>query len=221
MLNASVGVQRVIGRVRRPTSQESTRVASTPHSQPGHLTRSATRWHRLICFCDPNAAGARSRCRPWPSRARSRSEPALGRLGHERTVAVAVAGIVLGASFLSVAPGRRRRATPAARPATDPRRASASAARSATTATRTAASKRTTPMRRPTKPRPQPPRRLHLRQARARGQRRSRASTISRAVDPAAAGRRLRPDRRGARSSTTARCSSPSRSTPRSPTAVA
>jgi murein DD-endopeptidase MepM/ murein hydrolase activator NlpD len=31
---------------------------------------------------------------------------ALVRLGHERTVAVAVAGIVLGASFLSVAPGR-------------------------------------------------------------------------------------------------------------------
>ncbi len=30
---------------------------------------------------------------------------ALGRLGHERTVAIAVAGIVLGASFLSVAPG--------------------------------------------------------------------------------------------------------------------
>jgi murein DD-endopeptidase MepM/ murein hydrolase activator NlpD len=37
--------------------------------------------------------------RPLPIRA------ALGRLGHERTVAVAIAGIVLGASFLSVAPG--------------------------------------------------------------------------------------------------------------------
>ena len=33
----------------------------------------------------------------------------VARLGHERTVAIAVAGIVLGASFLSVGPGRLRR----------------------------------------------------------------------------------------------------------------
>ena len=61
----------------------------------------------------------------------------LARLGHERTVAIAIAGIVLGASFLSVAPAApaARAATSVVPTATDRRRVSASVARSATTPT--------------------------------------------------------------------------------------
>jgi murein DD-endopeptidase MepM/ murein hydrolase activator NlpD len=104
LLNASVGVQRVIGRVRRPTSLESMRVARTatrsrptsPAPDPMASTHLRSRSHRRRrTFLLPSIAVLR----PFPIRA------ALGRLGHERTVAVAIAGIVLGASFLSVAPG--------------------------------------------------------------------------------------------------------------------
>ena len=106
MLNASVGVQRVIGRVRRSSSLESTRVVRTPtRSRVHYSTRdpmASTHLHlrsnrRRRTFVLPSLAGLRG-LRPVPIRA------VLGRLGHERTVAVAIAGIVLGASFLSVAP---------------------------------------------------------------------------------------------------------------------
>ena len=107
MLNASVGVQRVIGRVRRSTSLESTRVVSTPLRSrviypvrdPMASTHLHLRSHR------------RRRTLALPSVAMPRRFPlrtALGRLGHERTVAIAIAGIILGASFLSVAPGSPR-----------------------------------------------------------------------------------------------------------------
>ena len=116
MLNASVGVQRVIGRVRRSSSQESTRVVSTPLAS-GSVTRPATRWHRLISITDPSArrstfalpALAIPRHLAMPRLAIPRHlsiRTTLRRLGHERTTAVAVAGIVLAASFLSVSPGR-------------------------------------------------------------------------------------------------------------------
>jgi len=110
LLNASVGVQRVIGRVRRPSSQESARVVRTPSrirvSHPTrdpmastHLLLRSQRRRRTIAL--PNLVIPRH----LPIRA------ALRQLGHERTVAVAVAGIVLGASFLSVSPGRSDGAT--------------------------------------------------------------------------------------------------------------
>ncbi len=107
MLNASVGVQRVIGRVRRSSSQESTRVVSTPlRSRANYPTRdpmATTHLHlrsnrRRRTFVLPSVAIPRR----FPLRA------TLAQLGHERTVAVAIAGIVLGASFLSVAPGGPR-----------------------------------------------------------------------------------------------------------------
>ena len=170
LLNASVGVQRVIGRVRRSSSQESTRVVRTPTRSRVHVTRPATRWHRPISICDPTrrrrtfvlpSLAALRGLRPIPIRA------ALRRLGHERTVAVAVAGIVLGASFLSVAPAGPV-ATPAAPPATDPHPARRSADRSVTTATATAAWRRTTPTRPPTRRRGRCRRR---RRARARRER--------------------------------------------------
>ena len=105
MLNASVGVQRVIGRVRRPSSQESTRVVRTPSrirvSQPTRDPMAST--HLLL------RSQRRRRTIALPTLVIPRHlsvRAALRRLGHERTVAVAVAAIVLGASFLSVTPGR-------------------------------------------------------------------------------------------------------------------
>ncbi len=113
MLNASVGVQRVMGRLRRPVSQE-----PTPATTLQYRSRAAAR--RVRVSVDSAAASARSLPRTTHRRStrtwRSITLPAfprlslptlavLGRMGHERTVAVAVAGIVLAASVLSVTPG--------------------------------------------------------------------------------------------------------------------
>jgi murein DD-endopeptidase MepM/ murein hydrolase activator NlpD len=105
LLNASVGVQRVIGRVRRSPSHESTRVVRPPtRIRVSHTTRdpmASTHLHlrsqrRRRTITLP----ALSIPRPTSIRV------ALHSLGHERTVAIAAAGILLGASFLSVSPGR-------------------------------------------------------------------------------------------------------------------
>ena len=116
MLNASVGVQRVIGRVRRSSSQESTRVVSTPSRiRVSHPTRdpmaSTHLYHRSQArrstFALPALAIPRHLAMPRLAIPRHLSiRTTLRRLGHERTTAVAVAGIVLAASFLSVTPGR-------------------------------------------------------------------------------------------------------------------
>jgi murein DD-endopeptidase MepM/ murein hydrolase activator NlpD len=110
LLNASVGVQRVMGRVRRPSSQESTRVVRTPSRiRVSHPTRDSMASTHLL----PKSQ-RRRRTLALPTLVIPRHLPiraALRQLGHERTVAVAVAGIVLGASFLSVSPGRTDGAT--------------------------------------------------------------------------------------------------------------
>ncbi len=105
MLNASVGVQRVIGRLRRSSSQDSMsaiavptriRVARTTPAASSHLHLRTLRRRRSVAFVSlPTLAAIRALS------ARS----LLTSLGHERIVAIAVATIVLGASFLSVAPG--------------------------------------------------------------------------------------------------------------------
>lgn len=98
MLNASVDVQRVLGRVRRPPSQT---LATTTRPRRVPAAR------RLR----PSLAPARSGvARPWGALSVlfstiSAVRDALAGLGHERTVGVAVAAIVLAASFLSVGPG--------------------------------------------------------------------------------------------------------------------
>ena len=116
MLNASVGVQRVIGRVRRSSSLESTRVVSTPSrirvSHPTRDPMASTHLHhrsqaRRSGFALPALAIPRHLAVPRLAIPRHLSiRTTLRRLGHERTTAVAVAGIVLAASFLSVSPGR-------------------------------------------------------------------------------------------------------------------
>ena len=109
MLNAPVGVQRVLGRLRRPDSQEPTRATSLRHH--GRVAvlqvRSRVDSARATARALPVRAG-RIHAIALPSLRSIRPLPAIGlpgRLGHERTVAIAVAGIVLGASLLSVAPG--------------------------------------------------------------------------------------------------------------------
>ena len=104
MLNASVDMQRVFERLRRPrTTEPLTRSSVDPTKV---RSRSAARQVR-------DGIGDAASTRFLPSARRRRSALALTlpsmslrrvvtHLGHERTVAIAVAGIVLGASFLSI-----------------------------------------------------------------------------------------------------------------------
>ncbi len=105
MLNASIGVQRVMGRLRRSSTEEMsampvptrTRVARRTPSTSIHLHPQTRRRQRTLALPSLRALAA----------VRTLSvRRVVSRLGHERTVAIAVAGIVLGASILSVAPGR-------------------------------------------------------------------------------------------------------------------
>ena len=100
MLNASVGVQRVLGCLRRPPSN-GTSSASTfqvlslaAARRVQHGLRSAVAASRLVPRRDRRigALGA----------VRSDRRSLISRLGPDRTVAIAVAGILLGASVLSV-----------------------------------------------------------------------------------------------------------------------
>ena len=108
MLNASVGVQRVLGRVRRPSGQEAANV------EPRQARRfAADNLRRGL-----HSAAAASRLLPVrdqppaqvvvvasvPAAASRRS--LIGRLGHERAVAFAVAGILIGASVISISAGQ-------------------------------------------------------------------------------------------------------------------
>ena len=98
MLNAPVGVQRVIGRLRRPSSEAPTPATTSTRSLPmaaairGRLRDVAGAAHLLP------AAGRR---RAIPA-ARPVGRSLMGRIGQERILAVSVAGIVLIASVASV-----------------------------------------------------------------------------------------------------------------------
>ena len=107
MLNASVGVQRVMGRLRRPRTIEP--VEPQPTATIRVRSRSAARQVR------EGVGGATASARSTSSQRRATRRATLPvlplrqlvlHLGHERTVAIAVAGIVLGASVLSVGTAR-------------------------------------------------------------------------------------------------------------------
>lgn len=112
MLNASVGVQRVMGRLRRPQISE----PPTP-TIPATTLRVRSRSAALQVRDGMGTASEAARYLPTPRPRRhirllgSLEVPAFGltdairRLGHERAVGLAVAGIVLGASFASASPG--------------------------------------------------------------------------------------------------------------------
>jgi murein DD-endopeptidase MepM/ murein hydrolase activator NlpD len=116
LLNASVGVQRVLGRLRRTTFNtipamtlparprvrpRSYRAYIAAHAQTTHLypvsRRRRRRWS--VSLPRPSLALVRHSLRTFPFRR------AFVALGHERVIGISVAGIVLAASFLSVSPG--------------------------------------------------------------------------------------------------------------------
>jgi murein DD-endopeptidase MepM/ murein hydrolase activator NlpD len=120
LLNASVGVQRVLGRLRRPSIDSIPamtlpaslrahtrlhRVRVAPRAIPTRRYPMARRRRRrpVVSFHMPSLASLRA------SRRSLRALPfrrAFKVLGQERILGVSVAGIVLAASFLSVTPGR-------------------------------------------------------------------------------------------------------------------
>jgi murein DD-endopeptidase MepM/ murein hydrolase activator NlpD len=118
LLNASVGVQRVLDRVRRTSIDSMTEItiptrprvstrasrsrygyrATSPHLYPARRRRRRTFVLPSFSFHRPSV---RAVARAFPRLVRH----AFVALGHERVVAIAAAGILLSASFLSVAPG--------------------------------------------------------------------------------------------------------------------
>ena len=109
MLNASVGVQRVIGRLRRPQNLRPpsatairTRSHAAAYQAKGGL-RSLVAASHLVPVRDLRAGAERV--------AGAHRRSFIGRLGPDRAVAVALAGILLGASVVSVSAGRSAPAT--------------------------------------------------------------------------------------------------------------
>ena len=112
MLNASVGVQRVLGRLRRPQSDR--RLERRAPARPGvtpsppSCAMASDRWCCIASRADPRARAhapsrPRSSSRASPLRRHRRS--LIARLGPDRAVAVAVAAILVGASVISVSAG--------------------------------------------------------------------------------------------------------------------
>jgi murein DD-endopeptidase MepM/ murein hydrolase activator NlpD len=98
LLNASVGVQRVLGRLRRPPSRQ----ASSASTFQVRSLATARRLRQGL-----QSAVVASALVPWGARrigalgaVRSDRRSLIARLGPDRTVAIAVAGILLGASVI-------------------------------------------------------------------------------------------------------------------------
>jgi murein DD-endopeptidase MepM/ murein hydrolase activator NlpD len=116
LLNASVGFQRVIGRLRRPLILESdpalllqTRSVAAARQVRSSISAVATaaRQHTVSHPASPTLATPRYRARSRSLGYAARRERVglLTRLGPDRVVGLAVAGIVLGASVISVSAG--------------------------------------------------------------------------------------------------------------------
>ena len=116
MLNASVGFQRVIGRLRRPLILEAdpalllrTRSVAAARQARSSISAvaAAARQHTVSHPAPPTLATPRyrSRTRSLGHAARRERVGLLTRLGPDRVVGLAVAGIVLGASVISVSAG--------------------------------------------------------------------------------------------------------------------
>ena len=113
MLNASVGFQRVLGRVRRPLKhgpasdapREARRFAVAPKLRHGvHVVVAASRLapvreQRATVVAAAPVVVARTETPARPRRT------LISRLGHERSVAMVVVAIVVGASVISVSAG--------------------------------------------------------------------------------------------------------------------
>ena len=109
LLNASVGFQRVLGRLPRPKHHRlaSTRTPGSPRPAVGHAVRrglhSVVTASRLVPQRHPRTTVSR------PVEPRRRSY--VSRLGPDRAVAAAVVAVLLGASVLSFSAGRPVAAT--------------------------------------------------------------------------------------------------------------
>ncbi len=103
MLNASVGVQRVIGRLRRPRSlgPDPASTLQTRSASAARQVRGGVRSLAVAAHLAPTHDRRRHRAQAAPLGSRG----LVARLGHDRIVAVAVATIVLGASVASVSAG--------------------------------------------------------------------------------------------------------------------
>jgi murein DD-endopeptidase MepM/ murein hydrolase activator NlpD len=106
LLNASVGVQRAIGRLRRPPSSRASSVTTVAVSLAAalHLQR---RFRAVVAasrLAPRHDRFARGTAAAYPRRQARLS--LIARLGHDRAVALAVAGILLGASVVSVSASR-------------------------------------------------------------------------------------------------------------------
>lgn len=109
MLNASIDVQRVIGRWRRSSRMTATSTTTRSRVTVRHPRDAGTLGLTSTHIYPQARPQRRRRSLPRPSLAalRALSLQALpGRIGHERIVALAAAAILLGASLLSVSPGR-------------------------------------------------------------------------------------------------------------------
>jgi murein DD-endopeptidase MepM/ murein hydrolase activator NlpD len=111
LLNASVGVQRAIGRLRRPPSSRASSATTIAVSLVGalHLQRrfrALAAASRLAPFRDRTARGIAA---AHPTRHARVS--LIARVGHDRVVALVAAGILLGASIVSVSAARPLPAT--------------------------------------------------------------------------------------------------------------
>ncbi len=109
MLNATVGVQRVLGRLHRPSDPRlaTAAVLRTHSAAAAHKVRHGV--HSVAAASRLVPARERMATVEHPVSAHRRS--ILGRLGTDRSVAFAVAGILLGASLLSITAGRPAAAT--------------------------------------------------------------------------------------------------------------
>ena len=106
MLNASVGVQRAIGRLRRPPSSRVSSATTVAVSLVAALqlqrrVRAVAAASRLASFRDRTA---RVGAAVYPTRQARVS--LIARIGHDRAVALVAAGILLGASVVSVSVAR-------------------------------------------------------------------------------------------------------------------
>ena len=109
MLNATVGVQRVLGRLHRPSPP---RIANaTAVKARGRAAAGQVRNGCSTVVAASRLVPARERTVVADRPAATPTRSLMCRLGTERAVAVAVAGILLGASLVSVTAGHPATAT--------------------------------------------------------------------------------------------------------------
>jgi murein DD-endopeptidase MepM/ murein hydrolase activator NlpD len=109
LLNASVGVQRVVGRLRRPQGHGRPSAASLRTGGHAAALQVQRVVHTVVVASRLTPERESTLVVERPGREPRR--PLLWRLGHEKAVATAVAGILIGASLVSLSGGRTATAT--------------------------------------------------------------------------------------------------------------